>query len=213
MKKHNTFIIIGIISLGLIFSIFQYYHSFMAEKAEAVTVGTKNPGHPWSEMECSGSTLCIDSENGKVGIGTNEPTEKLDVSGNIKASGDICNGSGSCLSGSLGSGFSIDGICGSGEGSVFKPTTYLCALGTASTVTGSSPGPWYWSCSGLGDGKTDLCTTVAGGATTGQYLCTTTFSSDDRTISFGNGTTGCHWGGYAATNRFYDKEESSNHHF
>lgn len=34
---------------------------------------------------------------GNVGIGTTSPTNKLEVAGNIKASGDICNGSGNCL--------------------------------------------------------------------------------------------------------------------
>jgi len=40
-----------------------------------------NPGHSWTQMECDNS-LCITS--GKVGVGLTNPTEKLDVQGNIK---------------------------------------------------------------------------------------------------------------------------------
>jgi hypothetical protein len=37
--------------------------------------------------------------NGNVGIGTASPTEKLQVSGNIKASGTVCDGTGTCIGG------------------------------------------------------------------------------------------------------------------
>lgn len=38
--------------------------------------------------------------DGNVGIGVVNPTQKLDVAGNIKASGSVCNGSGQCVGGS-----------------------------------------------------------------------------------------------------------------
>ena len=47
-------------------------------------------------MECS-QGLCVTSGN-NVGIGTDSPAQKLEVNGNILASGDMCNGSGKCLS-------------------------------------------------------------------------------------------------------------------
>lgn len=43
-------------------------------------------------------------KNGNIGIGTYTPTEKLDVIGNIKASGTICDSLGNCLGGDGGSG-------------------------------------------------------------------------------------------------------------
>lgn len=95
MKKQHLFIVSGIILTGLAFGTYQYFQAFKTENALAVTVGTFNPGHPWVQMECNGDTLCIDSTNKKVGVGTNNPTEKLTVAGNIKST-DICTDSG-CL--------------------------------------------------------------------------------------------------------------------
>ena len=52
--------------------------------AATITVGVPNPGHTWSSMECNANTLCIDTTNGLVGVGTNSPAVKLDVNGAIK---------------------------------------------------------------------------------------------------------------------------------
>ncbi|MFA5013053.1 MAG: polysaccharide deacetylase family protein [Candidatus Paceibacterota bacterium] len=51
----------------------------------------------------------------------------------------------------------VNGECGSSDGNTFsaKPTTNLCAKGTASTVSGS--GPWNWTCAGTNGGSTDSC--------------------------------------------------------
>ncbi len=46
-----------------------------------------NPGHTWSSMECSSDSLCINTTNNYVGIGTDSPSSKLEVGGNIKLSG------------------------------------------------------------------------------------------------------------------------------
>ncbi|MDD4617145.1 MAG: hypothetical protein PHW76_08570, partial [Alphaproteobacteria bacterium] len=53
-----------------------------------------------------------------------------------------------------------DGVCGSASGvpASTKPTSYLCSVGTASTVSGS--GPWSWTCSGLGGGAAASCSTL-----------------------------------------------------
>lgn len=79
MRRQYLFIISVIISLGLIFSICQYYESFKTEDVSAVTVGVPNPGHAWSLLECSSDTLCIDIPNKRLGIGTNNPTALLHV--------------------------------------------------------------------------------------------------------------------------------------
>ncbi len=90
-KKSVIFFIL--ISLSVIsFSIYQYSKEFQAEFVKAYTSSKPANGHTWSEMECS-QGLCITSGN-KVGIGIDNPTEKLQVSGNIKASGVIESTSG-----------------------------------------------------------------------------------------------------------------------
>jgi hypothetical protein len=81
MKKQQVFIMLGIIFLGLIFGIYQYFQAFETENVSAVTVGVPNPGHTWAEIECSADTLCVDTVNKRVGIGTNNPTVALDVGG------------------------------------------------------------------------------------------------------------------------------------
>jgi len=94
MKKQHLFIIAGVIFLGFIFSIYQYYEAFKLENASAVTVGTPNPGHSLSGLECSADSLCIDTVNNRVGIGTSNPTKKLDVTGDVNITGSLyLNGS------------------------------------------------------------------------------------------------------------------------
>lgn len=93
-KKVILFIFITFLAFS--FSVYQYTKELQAEITSAA--GTKpNPGHSWSEMECS-SDLCVTS--GKIGVGTESPSKKLEVNGDILASGtgDVCNGSGKCLS-------------------------------------------------------------------------------------------------------------------
>lgn len=49
------------------------------------------------------------------------------------------------------------GVCGSSNGASYSstPTTNLCSVGAASSVSGT--GPWTWSCSGLDGGATASC--------------------------------------------------------
>ncbi len=51
----------------------------------------------------------------------------------------------------------IDGVCGSADGTAIaiKPTTNLCAIGSASAVIGM--GPWSWTCKGIKGGNTVSC--------------------------------------------------------
>jgi len=57
----------------------------------------------------------------------------------------------------------IDAACGSANGQAFptKPTTNLCSIGFASTVTGS--GPWSWICEGTNGGaNSNVCNATVG---------------------------------------------------
>jgi hypothetical protein len=51
----------------------------------------------------------------------------------------------------------VNGSCGPANGVALSaaPSTGLCSLGAASTVTGS--GPWHWSCAASNNGTTTLC--------------------------------------------------------
>jgi hypothetical protein len=85
--KTKYILIVSLLIISISFGIFQSVVNFKAEEVSAVTVGTPNPGHAWTSMECSGDSLCIDPTGSKLGIGTNTPSQKLEVNGNIKLSG------------------------------------------------------------------------------------------------------------------------------
>jgi len=205
MEKNNTKIILILLSISLFSLLYFYISSLKSDNVFAVSIGTHNPGHLWSEMECS-NAICIDVANNRIGIGgKNEPTEALDVNGSIKVSGDVCNSSGSCLGNSLGN-LIFDGVCGFAEKSIFTPTELFCSIGYPSSVSGGTNGPWSWTCSGLGGGRTDNCSTsVGGGLLTGQSGCVVTVNGAEKTISFSNGQAAFHWGGFAATNYAFTK--------
>ena len=81
MKKQHLFIILSVILLGFVFGIIQYYQALKTEDVSAVTVGIPNPGHSLAQLECSADSLCVDTTNNRVGIGTANPISKLQVVG------------------------------------------------------------------------------------------------------------------------------------
>jgi len=90
-KQYLLFIFITL--LGVVIGIYQYIQIFQAEIAGADSTTYK---HPWSEIECTAG-LCVTTDS-KVGIGTDTPTKKLEVAGDILISGDLCDSQGHCLS-------------------------------------------------------------------------------------------------------------------
>lgn len=98
MQKIIAYHVGGVLLIGLMFGLYQYFQALHVENVSAVTVGTSNPGHNWSSMECSSDTICIDTVNKRVGIGTNIPSKTLEVNGDIKVAGDVCTAGGVCLS-------------------------------------------------------------------------------------------------------------------
>ena len=62
------------------------------------------------------------TSTGNVGIGTDTPSEKLDVTGNIKASGTICDSVG-CI----GDGTSLPGTCAKGQVLKWNSAEWVCA--------------------------------------------------------------------------------------
>ena len=70
-----------------------------------------NPGHAWTETECD-TNFCVDTTNHLVGVGTTSPTQKLDVDGSVKASGNLTVGG--TLSGRICKKVSSDAGCPTG---------------------------------------------------------------------------------------------------
>jgi hypothetical protein len=142
MKKQSLFIVSLIIFLGLVFGIYQYFQAFEINNVSAVTVGTPNPGHTWAEIECSADILCVDTVNKRLGIGTNTPTKALDVVGDIKSSGDVCNGTGNCLSALA----SLTNACGGAATTyAYSATAYS---GTYCLMGSSTPAAPAWPAQG-----------------------------------------------------------------
>lgn len=107
MKKQHLLVLFSLMVIGLVVGIFQYVKVFQAEIVGAYNATKSANGHSWAEMQCT-EGLCVTAGN-KVGIGTDNPADKLSVagsfgvngnistSGTITATGDVC-GAGACLS-------------------------------------------------------------------------------------------------------------------
>ena len=81
----------------------------------------------------SGQDVYLAPTGGNVGIGTISPTSKLDVAGEIHASGDICTdlggGAGKCLSNAGGSSFWAAGV-GANANDIYNSNTGNVGIGT-----------------------------------------------------------------------------------
>jgi len=85
MNKQKYLIIFIVLFLGLGFSVYQYSETFKTEVASATST-VPNPGHLWSSMECNSDSLCVDTTNNRLGIGTTTPGVKLEVNGGTTGS-------------------------------------------------------------------------------------------------------------------------------
>jgi len=132
---------------------FQYLKVFKEEIVSAVTVGTPNPGHTWSEMECNPDNMCFDADSKKLTV-----------------AGDVCLSGGVCLSQ-----LKDNGVCGTKNGkyaSTVPTATEACTSGTISNMTGS----YSWTCVGDVGGTNASCSTVAATYTVVQFATVGTSS-------------------------------------
>jgi hypothetical protein len=136
-----------VLFLGLSIAIYQYAKELQSEFTSAA-YSTSKPanGHSWSEMECT-SDLCV--TGGKIGMGTDSPSKKLSVVGDIGASGDICNGTGNCLSALA----TLTNACGAAATTyVYSASAYsgtYCVMGTPTPASPSWPSAGNsttWTC-------------------------------------------------------------------
>lgn len=163
-KKHLIFFSCGI-AIGLVLGAYLCVQVFHSEIVKAYAPKPAN-GHSWTEMECT-SGLCVTSDN-KVGVGLDNPTEKLQVVGNIKASGDICNSAGNCLSALA----SITNACGTAAKTyVYAATAFsgtYCSIGSPTPAIASLSFPaagstTTWTCPVV-NGSPVSCTATHTGA-------------------------------------------------
>ncbi len=79
-------------------------------------------------------------------------------------------GSGACGKSNSSTESPVDGACGSANGATLSaaPTTGLCDVGAASTVSGT--GPWVWGCAGVDGGTTAICIASAQASSAGEGL-------------------------------------------
>lgn len=72
----------------------------------------------------------------------------------------------------------INGVCGSANGGTFPaaPSSNLCSVGTATTVSGS--GPWTWTCQGINGGSNASCSANLQSSTSMNLLFEDDFNDD-----------------------------------
>jgi hypothetical protein len=144
-KKIVLILIVSFFAFSL--SVYQYIKEFQTDFVSAYTTSKPANGHSWGEMECT-SDLCVKSGTG-VGVGTDNPTVKFEVGGSIKASGDVCNGTGNCLSALA----TLTNSCGAAATTyVYAATVYsgaYCAMGVSTPAAPSFPAAGAsttWTC-------------------------------------------------------------------
>jgi len=146
IQKRHWFIIFSILVLLVSIEVYQYTQTLKEEFASAVTIGTPNPGHSWSEMECSSDTLCIDTANKRLGIGTNNPATALDVVGDINTSKGIrLNTAGgdsqpNCSSGTRGTMWAVSSVSGASD------SVYVCLKNSNNTYSWAIIGQGTFVC-------------------------------------------------------------------
>lgn len=174
--------IFSILILSIAVLVIQYIFFLQSEIVKAYTSGKPANGHLWNEMACT-PDLCIKEGSG-VGVGTDNPSKKLDVAGDINSSGtitaatNICIGSGACLSelnnyiGSQSLLYSAHtfNMCSttpdnSGYGEVLNVGTtsspvYICKFDASSCPAGISGQPNWTQYQSYSSATTVTCTTV-----------------------------------------------------
>lgn len=179
------------VSLLVLVAAYLSYNTMKGENISAATIGTPNPGHSWTEMECSGDSLCVDTTNSRVGIGTNNPTAKLDVNGIINLNSNRITSVGAPISSADAATKEYVDAAGGGYTScyVIQTTNNSAACASEYTTLATSAGNgcgWIFntglfgsSCNGtailnFAGGPVVTTFSFSGGCTIDQSACTST---------------------------------------
>ncbi|MFZ3054851.1 MAG: hypothetical protein WA091_02630, partial [Minisyncoccales bacterium] len=147
IQKRHWFIIFSLLLLTLGIETYYYSQLLKIEDVEAVTVGIPNPGHSLAQLECSADSLCVDTTNNRVGIGTTAPIAKFQIGvGTNNSQSSVAaisaNGGNSVLSalslvntysGTLGNGVAIDFH----NASNWSPTGRISLVQSGASITDS----------------------------------------------------------------------------
>lgn len=100
--------------------------------------GTTNYISKWSNGTTLGNSTVFDNGT-NVGIGTVSPSKKLEVSGDMLATGDICNGGGKCLSSIFQTNVIVgtNPTCPAGQSAIMKANSGIWYTASASQVASS----------------------------------------------------------------------------
>jgi len=177
--NRKVLLIFLVVFLGLSVAIYQYVKELQSDLANAAySISKPANGHSWSEMECTAG-LCV-TVGDKVGIGTDNPTEKLEVVGNFKASGDVCNGTGNCLSALA----TLTNACGAAATNyVYSASAFsgsYCSIGTSTPATPTFPAAGAsttWTCPVANDPTHPLSCTATHAAAPIAGVCGTAATS------------------------------------
>lgn len=142
IRNGNSFLAAGLRRLGIAFNLSNENSAGEANKMGALTVESENgySNSPSLNLWTGGAKRLTITAGGNIGIGATDPgADRLNVAGNIKATGDICTdaGGGKCLS-AVSGGASLPSGTVVGQTLLWDGATWNPGTISASSITNNS---------------------------------------------------------------------------